>query len=189
MIRDARQLDGVLDLSGAAAHAEPVRMDQASFRIFYEKTAPSLRAYIHKSCGSIDLADDILQGAFLRFLRTAPQLTNEAAMRSYLYRTADRLLIDDWRRRKREQRWSLEMLFHKEPVSRRDDDDEMSQAFRQLKPQQRRLLWLAYVEGMDHREVAAAAGVREKSVRVLLFRARKALAAILKRAGFRQEAV
>jgi RNA polymerase sigma-70 factor (ECF subfamily) len=189
MIRDARPLDGVLDLSGAASHAEPIRMDQASFRIFYEKTAPSLRAYIHKSCGSIDLADDILQGAFLRFLRAAPRSTDEAAMRGYLYRTADNLLIDDWRRRNREQRWSLEMLFRKETVSRRDDGDDMERAFRQLKPQQRRLLWLAYVEGMDHREIAASAGVREKSVRVLLFRARKALAAILKRAGFRPEAV
>jgi DNA-directed RNA polymerase specialized sigma24 family protein len=51
------------------------------------------------------------------------------------------------------------------------------------------LLWLAYVEGFDHREIAAAKGVAEKSVRVLLFRARKALAAILSRAGLGPEAV
>jgi DNA-directed RNA polymerase specialized sigma24 family protein len=38
---------------------------------------------------------------------------------------------------------------------------------------------LAYVEGFDHREIADAAGVKEGSVKVLLFRARKALAAVL----------
>jgi RNA polymerase sigma-70 factor (ECF subfamily) len=189
MIMDARPLDAVPDVSAAAARVEPACMDQASFRIFYEKTAPSLRAYIRKSCGSIDLADDILQEAFLRFLRAAPRLTDEPGMRGYLYRTADTLLIDDWRRRKREQRSSLEMLFRTKTVWRRDDGDTMGQAFRELKPQQRRLLWLAYVEGMDHREIAAAAGLHENSVRVLLFRARNALGNILKRAGFRSEAV
>jgi RNA polymerase sigma-70 factor (ECF subfamily) len=67
--------------------------------------------------------------------------------------------------------------------------DDMTRAFRQLKPEHRSLLWLAYVEGFDHREIAAARGVQEKSVRVLLFRARQALAAILGRGGLGREAV
>jgi hypothetical protein len=41
-----------------------------------------------------------------------------------------------------------------------------------LKPAERALLWLAYVEGFDHSEIAAA-GIRSKSIRVLLFRARQ----------------
>jgi DNA-directed RNA polymerase specialized sigma24 family protein len=43
------------------------------------------------------------------------------------------------------------------------------------------------VEGCDHREIASAVGVKEKSVRVLLFRARKALSNLLQRAGFGPE--
>ena len=35
----------------------------------------------------------------------------------------------------------------------------------------------------EHREISAALGVKEKSVRVLLFRARKRLAEILEEAG------
>jgi RNA polymerase sigma-70 factor (ECF subfamily) len=110
-------------------------------------------------------------------------------MRSYLYRTAESLVADHWRRWKREQRWTAESLFQKEGPPDRDMSDDMTRAFRQLKPEHRSLLWLAYVEGFDHREIAAARGVREKSVRVLLFRARKALAAILERAGLGQEAM
>ncbi|HUR29178.1 MAG TPA: sigma-70 region 4 domain-containing protein, partial [Planctomycetota bacterium] len=66
--------------------------------------------------------------------------------------------------------------------------DDVERAFRELKPQQRLLLWLAYVEELDHREIAAATGVADKSVRVLLFRARKAFAGILNRFGLRPEA-
>jgi RNA polymerase sigma-70 factor (ECF subfamily) len=49
-------------------------------------------------------------------------------------------------------------------------------------------LWLAYFEGFDHGEIAAALGLREKSVRVLLFRARRKLALILKRRNLRDGA-
>lgn len=122
-----------------------------------------------------------MQEAFLRFLRTAPPNMDRPAMKGYLYRTANSLLIDHWRRENRSKRWSLEMIFPKESTADREASEDMSKAFRVLKPQQRSLLWLAYVEGFDHREIADAAGVKESSVKVLLFRARKALAAILEK--------
>jgi RNA polymerase sigma-70 factor, ECF subfamily len=165
--------------TGIAVERESCRMDQTAFREFYTKTAAALRSYVSRSCGSYDLAEDIMQEAFLRFLRTAPSGMEEPAMKGYLYRTADTLLIDHWRREKRNRLWSLEMLFRKDQKPVRSDTDEMTEAFRELKPQQRSLLWLAYVEGFDHREIAAAAGVKENSVKVLLFRARKALASVL----------
>jgi RNA polymerase sigma-70 factor (ECF subfamily) len=164
---------------GLLAERESSRMNQTAFREFYSKTAPALRSYISRSCGSYDLAEDIMQEAFLRFLRTAPSGMEGPARKGYLYRTADSLLIDHWRREKRNKRWSLEVFFRKEQTPDRGPSEDMTEAFRELKPQQRSLLWLAYVEGFDHREIAAAAGVKENSVKVLLFRARKALAAVL----------
>jgi len=50
---------------------------------------------------------------------------------------------------------------------------------RALKPRERELLWLAYVEGMNHAEIAGATGLRVLSVRLLLFRARKRAAGLL----------
>jgi RNA polymerase sigma-70 factor, ECF subfamily len=38
------------------------------------------------------------------------------------------------------------------------------------------MLWLAYVEGSSHREIAAALGLRAASIRSMLFRARRRLA-------------
>jgi RNA polymerase sigma-70 factor (ECF subfamily) len=34
-------------------------------------------------------------------------------------------------------------------------------------------LWLAYVEGMSHAEIAAATGLSAMSIRILLYRARQ----------------
>jgi RNA polymerase sigma-70 factor (ECF subfamily) len=189
MIKNASAAAAALSRSDVAGREEAQAMDQAQFRAFYQNTAPGLRAYICRSCGSADLADDIVQDAFLRFLRSAPPAMDEPQMRSYLYRTAESLIADHWRRWKREQRWDVESLFQKEAPPDREMGDDMTRAFRQLKPEHRSLLWLAYVEGFDHREIAAAKGVHEKSVRVLLFRARKALAAVLERAGLGPEAV
>ncbi len=159
-------------------------MDEVSFRRFYEETAPKLRAYIRRASGNAALADDILQETFYRFLRAALPGLGQLQTKAYLYRTASALLSDHWRREKRERRWSLRALFRSEAEDGADSKGDAMRLFEQLKPQEQTLLWLAYVEGFDHREVAAALQVNEKSVRVLLFRARKRLAAALRQQGF-----
>jgi RNA polymerase sigma-70 factor (ECF subfamily) len=56
----------------------------------------------------------------------------------------------------------------------------MQRALGELAPRERALVWLAYVEGASHAEIAAALGLSALSVRVLLFRARGKLARILR---------
>ena len=46
-----------------------------------------------------------------------------------------------------------------------------------LKPRERALLWLAYAQGSSHKEIAESLGLRTASVKLLLFRARRRLAA------------
>jgi RNA polymerase sigma-70 factor (ECF subfamily) len=41
------------------------------------------------------------------------------------------------------------------------------------------MLWLAYAEGSTHQEIADTLGLRAGGIRVLLFRARRKLAALL----------
>jgi len=56
-------------------------------------------------------------------------------------------------------------------------------ALAKVKPRERQLLWLAYVEGFSHHEIAHATGLRSASVRLLLFRARRRLATMLGSVG------
>jgi RNA polymerase sigma-70 factor (ECF subfamily) len=56
----------------------------------------------------------------------------------------------------------------------------IEEAFQLLRVRDRALLWLAYVEEASHAEIAAALGCGARSVRVLLFRARRRMERILR---------
>jgi RNA polymerase sigma-70 factor (ECF subfamily) len=185
----ARDTSAAQDGTAADEAVLAQRMDAAAFQVFYAKTAPRLRAYIRRASGNEALADDILQEAFLRFLRADLPPLEEAPLRAYLYKIAASLLVDHWRRMNRERRWSLRNFLGAEPAANPRGDSDALRFFRRLKPQEQLLLWLAYVEGFEHREIAVALRLKEKSVRVLLFRARKKLARTLESAGLgRKEA-
>lgn len=162
-------------------------MDEAAFQEFYRATAPALRSFLRRASGNASLADDILQETFYRFLRADLPALETFQMKTYLYRTANRLLADHWRNRKHERRWSEEGHFAVESAQAAEPDGETMAVFRDLKPRDQSLLWLAYVEGFDHREIAEALQLSERSVRVLLFRARGKLARILRKRGLAPE--
>ena len=154
-------------------------MEETAFRDFYMEIAPALQGYIRKTCGNAALAEDILQEAFYRFLRADLPEMDRPQKKAYLFKTATSLVIDHWRREKRERFWKN---LWKPPDAKHDEHQgDALHALSELKPAERALLWLAYVEGFDHSEIASTLGLNEKSIRVLLFRARKRLAHILGR--------
>ena len=154
-------------------------MNEASFQSFYAATAGPLRAYVARTLGDFSQVDDIVQETYLRLLRTDGLPDDPVQVRKFAFRIASNLMVDEWRRRKRTapaaDSASAPGAAAPDPALRLD----MTRVFGELKPQQRQMLWLSYVEGADHREIAAALGVREGSVRVLLHRARKKLASLL----------
>jgi RNA polymerase sigma-70 factor (ECF subfamily) len=155
-----------------------LHMDETSFRLFYELSARRLFAYLLRVTGERSLAEDLLQETYCRFLSTKVPEMEDAARQSYLFRIATNLMRDRWRRRNEDV--IPENL--PEPLSdtpQLDRQLELRQAFQQLKTRERQLLWLAYVEGSNHKEIAAATGVRHTSVRLLLFRARRKLANLI----------
>ena len=156
-----------------------LRMDEASFRLFYQQSAPRLFAYLLRVCGERSLAEDLLQEAFCRFLASTLPEMNEAEQRSYLFRIATNLLRDRWRRH---QEGPIAVSLP-EPASGPPQLEKqlgLRKAFQQLKVRERQLLWLAYVEGSNHKEIAALTGLRHTSVRLLLFRARRKLANLIR---------
>lgn len=154
---------------------------------FYQKDARSLWFYILKVCGDENLADDIFQDAFYKFLKAKPAVLNEGHMRSYLFKIASNLIIDRKRREKVERK-ALEVQQQDYSDEKRKESQEteilsfmgLDRMFRFLKTKERILLWLTYVEGHTCGEVAEITGSKESSVKVQLFRARKKLAGILK---------
>lgn len=57
---------------------------------------------------------------------------------------------------------------------------DMKRAMASLKPREREMLWLAYGQGQTHREIASVLGLQVGSIKMLLFRARRRLAAVMR---------
>jgi RNA polymerase sigma-70 factor (ECF subfamily) len=148
-------------------------MDEPIFEEIYTATARPLWAYVARISGSATAADDIVQETYLRFLNSPPK-TGDA--KPYLYKIATNLVYDRFRRLKREGKRED---FSAASEATFEGEAEMMQVFGRLKEQERALLWLAYVEGYEHREIAAILKLNSMSVRVLLFRARRKLAQLL----------
>src|SRR5579862_9479057 len=82
----------------AGASAQFV-MDEDTFRAFYDRNARGVWAYLVHVTGDRQMADDLLQEAFYRFLRAAATHENEMHRRNSLYRIATNLARDARRRK------------------------------------------------------------------------------------------
>jgi RNA polymerase sigma-70 factor (ECF subfamily) len=186
-------LSGLEQLCAAATDAEGTfQMDEDSFRVFYERTARPVWAYLSRMTGDPRLADDLLQETYYRFLRAGGTHESDAHRRNYLFRIATNL-VRDLRRR---PRIDLPMAPDAATATGCDTNDypdprsadvangaarrvDLHRAMAHLKPRERELLWLAYAQGSSHREIAQALGLKTASIKLLLFRARRRLAALL----------
>jgi RNA polymerase sigma-70 factor, ECF subfamily len=152
-------------------------MNQDAFRVFYSRTNRSLWGYLLRISRSRDVADDLLQESYCRFLAATLPEMDAAKSKSYLFKIATNLLRDRWRRKDVQDIVDrTNQPSQEDPATKTD----VRRAFDQLKPRDRQLLWLAHVEGFDHKEIAGLTGLKMASVRVLLFRARSELAAALR---------
>jgi RNA polymerase sigma-70 factor (ECF subfamily) len=159
-------------------------MDEAKFEVFYRKTAGRIWSYIFRMTGDAAAADDLMQKTFFRFLRANPAIVDDDHLRHYVFKTATNLVFDHFRESKRHRQATADMQRTSEArPDRAELRHDMMRVFAELKPQDRALLWLAHVEGSSHEGIADALSLKPKSVRVMLFRARKRLGEILTRRG------
>jgi len=154
------------------------RLDKAAFTSFHRETSRALWAFVYRVTGSASDADDIVQDAFLRLLRADLATAEEEQWRRYLYRIASNLIVDRWRRVKRESGEEV-IVEGSAPGLRFEHDADVAKIFAELNERDRALLWLAYVEGESHEEIATSLGVGRRSIKVMLFRARHRLRELL----------
>jgi RNA polymerase sigma-70 factor, ECF subfamily len=160
-------------------------MTEDAFRAFYDRTSRSVWGYLARLTGDPSMADDLLQETYYRFLRADAAHESESHRRNAVFMIATNLARDAHRRRR-----LLPFFVTGEAAERAPGVDEtgrveratdVTRALGALKPRDRAMLWLAYAEGSSHEEIAGALGVKRSSVKMLLFRARRRMAALLGR--------
>ncbi|HEY1986819.1 MAG TPA: sigma-70 family RNA polymerase sigma factor [Terracidiphilus sp.] len=157
-------------------------MDNEEFAGFYERSARPLWAYLARVSGDPSLADDLLQESYIRFLCAAHPTDGEVAARRYLFRIATNLMRDHWRRPRTSSLDEIqdERLHVPDRSAQFDSIAVLGPALEQMRPRERQLLWLAYAEGYSHHEIAGITGLASASIRLLLFRARRKIAKLLR---------
>jgi RNA polymerase sigma-70 factor, ECF subfamily len=176
----------VLDTDEAA---QALHMTEEAFRAFYERTARPLWAYLARATGEPHTADDLLQDAYYRLLRSKVAFDDDDHRRNYLFRIATNLVRDRYRRPTREvalpdDEGERPLVCEDGAPGRFAIERDVNRALDALRPRDRDLLWLAYTLGLSHAEMARTLGVKTGSVKQLLFRARARLAMRLRSPGF-----
>ncbi len=166
----------------AAARGDELPMDSEAFTGFYQRSAPALRAYLVRVSGNTALAEDLMQESYLRFLCATRPEGGEVNYRRYLYRIATNLLRDYWRQPKASSIDDVPefLLAAHDRLSTLDSQIILNPAMARVRPRDRQLLWLAHAEGYSHREIAEITGLGATSIRLLLFRARRKVAKLLR---------
>jgi RNA polymerase sigma-70 factor (ECF subfamily) len=129
------------------------------------------------------LAEELAQEAFLKtwqYLANGHEVEN---LRAFLYRVANNLIIDHSRKKKEER---LDNLLETSPDIEPTEDargeleaaelaEEAKAAMAGLRPEEREILTLRYIDELDLKEIAEVLDITVNNVSVRLNRAMKAL--------------
>jgi RNA polymerase sigma factor (sigma-70 family) len=77
-------------------------LDEDVVAAIYRDHGPALRRFVLSASGDPQLADDVVQETILRVWQQAPDITG--SLRSYLFRTARNIMIDNYRKAQRRPR-------------------------------------------------------------------------------------
>lgn len=125
-----------------------------------------------------DAAEDLAQETFYRAWRALEklQLLPAIAQRAWLVQTVGNLAIDRWRQSRPAEAWETAPEPRHDPTASIAQRLDLAHALSQLADDDRTLLLLRYVAGMNSREIGLALEIPEGTVRSKLARGRKALA-------------
>jgi RNA polymerase sigma-70 factor, ECF subfamily len=143
----------------------------------FERHAPAVRRYLHRVTRDRGLAEDLGQEVFLRVVRAAPGYDARERETAWVFRIAQNVVRDAWRRRARSVEDARPMdLATPAPQAVGLDLDR---ALADLPDEEREALLLAEIAGLSYAEIASATGATPAAVRSRIFRARQALRARL----------
>lgn len=167
------------------------RGDPDALTEVYRVLSGPLTAYLRSQVRDAQLAEDLATETFLKLVRGCRHLEGGPfQIRSWLYRVAQRNVIDHLRARSRRPDEELTDLPPEEltaagdpadAVEDRDTLDRIRTALEQLSPDQAEVLRLRLISGLSAPETAAVIGKTEGAVRALQHRGVATLARHIRR--------
>ena len=169
-------------LTDEALLSRAKRGDAEAFGDLYDRYLGPLYRYVYYRVGEVREAEDLTEAIFLKVWQRLPQYRKaKASFRTWLYRVAHNHLVDHYRTLKVEEplpeeiKLASEVIQPEDAVIAKQDSQELAHAIASLPPEFQEILSLRFISGMSHREAGKVLGKSEGAVRVLQFRAIKAL--------------
>jgi RNA polymerase sigma-70 factor (ECF subfamily) len=160
--------------------------DPTAFDQVYEAWRPRIFAFLVRLAGNRDVADDLLEEAWLRLVKNARRLTPDTHLGPWLFAVARNLYWSYCRSRRLEEESAATLLgLWPVPAPRPSPFEEtaaheldalIERALASLPANYREVLWLVGVEGFSPMEAAHVCGITPEAFRQRLARARGALA-------------
>ena len=157
---------------------------ETAFATAYRCTADPLASFANGMVHDARFAEDAVQQAFLELVQAAPRIKGDGrSLRAWLFRSVRFTCLDELRRRSRRPEHLAatvpEVGVELEFPAGFDTDPDLAAAMKQLTPNQRTLLVLRHVVGMDGNEIAEVVGTNRVAVYAASRRAENRLRALL----------
>lgn len=157
--------------------------DKEAFQAIYYHYAPRIYGKLLKLLHSEDLATELLQEVFIVVWQKHPLIDPTRSFRSYIFKIADNLAIDLFRKANRNTQLlnrlldaSIDHYTHtEERLEQKESAFLLQQAVDALPPQQKMVFTLCKLEGKSHDEVGRLLGISPSTVNNHIVKATRSL--------------
>ena len=190
-------------LEDARLVRQVLRGKREAFGVLVERYQKPIFNFIYRFYGNYELAQELTQETFLRSYQFLKSYDQGRKFSTWLYTVARNLCIDELKKRRSAREVCLDDVLpavdakHAEGEGesdqqadciRREDEFKLLEALQELPPAARTVLLLHYFQGLSYQEIGEALSLPVSTVKIRIFRAKKALLEQWKELGGEGEA-
>lgn len=146
--------------------------DERAFEVLYNNYKFRIAGNLFKLLKSDDLVKETLQELFFKIWEVRAQIDPEKSFKSYLFRIAENLVYDYFRKAAKDKRLlskivdsSSELYFHiEEEIENKEQFQKLQQAIDLMPPQRKMVFTLCKLEGKSYKEVENIMGITTKTI-------------------------
>ena len=162
--------------------------DERAFEILYNNYKLRIAGNLFKLLKSEDLVKETLQELFFKIWEARTQIDPGKSFKSYLFRIAENLVHDYYRKVAKDKRLlakmvasSSELYLHiEEDLLGKEEAQKLQQAIDLMPPQRKMVFTLCKLEGKSYREVEEIMGINAKTISSHMLQANRFLRAYFK---------
>lgn len=166
--------------------ARAQRGNPEAFGDLYKLHLDAIYRYVHSRVGETSEAENLTQTIFVKAWRALENYRpTQVPFRAWLYRIAHNAVVDYYRTKKNSALLEEQTMLSdpsatpEESLISQERHDTLKQAMTKLKPAYQQVLSLRFLNELDYSETADVLGRKVNAVRVLQYRALKALRRVL----------